>query len=83
MIAGTVLLLLGKFLPIGQTMRFVLMTLALLAAGYPIFMAAVKHLIQGRVLDEMFLMAFASLGAFCIGEYFVGVMVMLLYTVGE
>ena len=82
-IVGTGLLLLGVFLPVKEWVRTELLLLALIAVGYPLFFSAAKNLIKGRFMDEMFLMAIAAIGAFCIGEYFEGVMVMLLYTVGE
>ena len=56
---------------------------AWLVLGWEIVAAAVKNLTKGHVLDENFLMALASLGAFCIGEYAEGVGVMLFYRVGE
>ena len=80
---GAALLLAGLFLPVGKWVSLGLMLLSLLAAGLPVFKKAFRNLIRGHMLDEIFLMAAASIGAFCIGEYFEGVMVMLLYTIGE
>ena len=62
--------------------------LCLLAAGYlvlglPILKTAGKNLFKGRLLDENFLMAIATIGAICIGEYAEAVGVMLFYRVGE
>ena len=62
--------------------------LCLLAAGYlvlglPILKTAGKNLFTGRLLDENFLMAIATIGAICIGEYAEAVGVMLFYRVGE
>ena len=56
---------------------------AYLVLGREIITAAVKNLTKGHVLDENFLMALASIGAFCIGEYAEAVGVMLFYRVGE
>ena len=56
---------------------------AYLVLGREIIVAAVKNLTKGHVLDENFLMAIASIGAFCIGEFAEAVGVMLFYRVGE
>ena len=51
--------------------------------GLDVLITAGKNIIRGRAFDECFLMAVASLGAFCIGEYPEGVAVMILYQLGE
>ncbi len=56
---------------------------AYLMAGYKVLRKAVRNILRGSVFDENFLMAVASIGAFCIGEYPEAVAVMLFYQVGE
>ena len=56
---------------------------AYLTAGYKVLRKAVRNILRGSVFDENFLMAIASLGAFCIGEYPEAVAVMLFYQIGE
>lgn len=51
--------------------------------GYPVLLATVKNVCKGKIFDENFLMTIASIGAVCIGEISEGVMVMLLYQIGE
>lgn len=51
--------------------------------SYKTLEKAGRNLIGGKLFDENFLMAIASLGAFFIGEYLEAVMVMWLYGVGE
>ncbi|MBD5146436.1 MAG: cadmium-translocating P-type ATPase [Ruminococcus sp.] len=51
--------------------------------GLDVLITAGKNILRGRPFDECFLMAVASLGAFCIGEYPEGVAVMILYQLGE
>ena len=51
--------------------------------GLDVLITAGKNIIRGSAFDECFLMAIASLGAFCIGEYPEGVAVMILYQLGE
>lgn len=57
--------------------------LAYLIAGYDVLLTAVRNIRRGDVFDENFLMAVASLGAMAVGESAEGVMVMLLYQLGE
>ena len=57
--------------------------LAYLVLGRQVLTAAVKNLIRGRMLDENFLMAIATVGAFCINEFPEAVGVMLFYRIGE
>ena len=51
--------------------------------GWEVVKEAGENLIKGRMLDENFLMALASIGAFFIGSYTEAVGVMLFYRVGE
>ncbi|MDR3249354.1 MAG: heavy metal translocating P-type ATPase [Treponema sp.] len=57
--------------------------IAYVLVGGEVLLRAGKNIRSGQVFDENFLMAVASLGAFCIGEYPEGVAVMLFYQVGE
>ena len=65
------LLRLGVFLP------------AYLWVGADVLLAALRNVFHGRVFDEEFLMAIATVGAFAIGEYPEAVFVMLFFRVGE
>lgn len=51
--------------------------------GFNVLLTAGKNIIKGRPFDECFLMTAATVGAFCIGEYHEGVVVMILYQLGE
>ena len=51
--------------------------------GYDVLRKAVLGVVHGEVFDENFLMAVATVGAMCLGEYGEGVAVMLFYQVGE
>ena len=51
--------------------------------GLDVLIVATKNIIRGKVFDENFLMAIASIGAFVIGQYFEAVCVMLLFGIGE
>ena len=54
-----------------------------LVIGWKVLWRAIRNILRGQVFDENFLMALATVGAFCIGEYPEGVFVMLFYQVGE
>ena len=54
-----------------------------LLLGYDVLYRAIRGLVRGRVLDENFLMAVASAGAFGIQEYPEAIAVMFLYQLGE
>ena len=56
---------------------------AYIIVGREIVRVALENLIKGKMLDENFLMAVASIGAFFIGSYTEAVGVMLFYRVGE
>ena len=54
-----------------------------LIVGFEILRKALRNIFRGKVFDENFLMAIATLGAFAIGEFPEAVAVMLFYQVGE
>ena len=56
---------------------------AYLLVSRRVIKSAFKSVFKGRMLDENFLMAIASIVAFGIGEYAEGVAVMLFYAVGQ
>ena len=56
---------------------------AYILLGREVVLEAVENLRKGNMLDENFLMALASIGAFFIGDAPEGVGVMLFYRVGE
>ncbi len=56
---------------------------AFLPVGLPVMREAWEAALQKDFFSEFSLMAIASIGAFCIGEYPEAVAVMLFYTVGE
>lgn len=51
--------------------------------GWDVLWKAVRNIAHGQVFDENFLMALATVGAFCVQEYPEAVAVMLFYQVGE
>ena len=61
----------------------VLLLAAYALTGWDILWRAATGIRHGRVFDENFLMAVATLGAIALGDYSEGVAVMLLYQIGE
>jgi len=51
--------------------------------GYDILKKAWKGILNRQVFDENFLMAVATVGAMCLGEFLEGSAVMLFYQIGE
>ena len=70
-------------IPTEGTVRIMLFLIPYLIVGYEVLWSAIKNILQGELFDENFLMALASVGAICIGEYPEAVAVMLFYGVGE
>ena len=61
----------------------ILYLISYLFVGLNILKKAIRNIFRGKVFDENFLMAVATLGAFAIGELSEAVAVMLFYQVGE
>ena len=84
-----VMLVALQFLPITGIPRFALYLAAYLVIGYDILKTAGKGILNGRVFDENFLMAIATIGAFALaiyeksGDYNEAIAVMLFYQIGE
>lgn len=82
-IAAFILMIVLALLPIKGWLSFVLYMIPYLIIGYDILRKAILGIIHGEVFDENFLMAVATVGAICLGEYSEGVAVMLFYQIGE
>ncbi len=63
--------------------RFIFYFASYIIIGQKVIIQAFKNTMAGVPFDENFLMTIATIGAFVIGEYPEGVMVMLLYQIGE
>ena len=87
-IAAAMLIML-HFLPVTGLVRLALYLVAYWVIGYDILRKAWKGILNGRVFDENFLMAVATVGAFGLaiyeksGDYTEAISVMLFYQIGE
>ncbi len=80
---GAVLLALCLALPLEGIWKLGAFLAAYLVSGGDVLWRAIRNIFRGQVFDENFLMCIATVGAFCTQEYMEGVLVMLLYQVGE
>lgn len=72
----------------GRWLRFACYLADYIIIGYDILKKAVRGIMNGRVFDENFLMAIATVGAMALaiyenGEYLEAIAVMLFYQIGE
>ena len=79
---GAGLFLAGE-LALGGMPKVLVMLAAYLLLGWRVLLTAVRNIGRGRVFDENFLMALATVGAWAIGSFDEAVGVMLFYRVGE
>ena len=88
-IIAAVMLAALYFLPVTGWLRLGLYLVTYLVIGYDILKKAGQGIANGRVFDENFLMAVATMGAFALaiyeksGDYNEAIAVMLFYQVGE
>ena len=82
-IIAIVLLVIIAFLPVEGWLKFGLYMLPYLAVGQDVLRKAFKGIKNRQMFDENFLMAVATIGAICLGDYREGVAVMLFYQIGE
>ena len=87
-VISAVLLVAAVLIPYSGTWRFLLFFPAYFTIGWDVLWKAARNIAHGQVFDENFLMALATVGAFCTGffgegEYPEAVFVMLFYQVGE
>ncbi|MEX1524061.1 heavy metal translocating P-type ATPase [Enterococcus sp. C63] len=76
--------LLGLFIwAPAEPIRFIGFLLVYLFIGFDVIKQAALNITRGKLFDENFLMAIATIGAMLIGEYLEAVAVMLFYQVGE
>ncbi|MCK5734942.1 MAG: heavy metal translocating P-type ATPase, partial [Spirochaetaceae bacterium] len=76
-------LIVMSFKPGFSWLEWVLFLSSYALAGQPVIFGAVRNILKGRIIDELFLMTVATIGAFVIGELPEAAAVMLFYTIGE
>lgn len=81
-ILSIIFLILNVFIH-NNIIKLICYIIAYLLVGGTIVLKAIRNIFKGNVFDENFLMSLATIGAFFTGEYLEGVLVMLLYQIGE
>lgn len=69
--------------PVLGYVEFILYLIPYFVIGHDILRKSIKNISHGQVFDENFLMAVATIGAMCLGEYLEGSAVMVFYQIGE
>lgn len=73
----------GILAPVSGLAELAIFVAAYVIIGGDIVWRALRNIVRGRVFDENFLMAIATIGAFATQQYSEGVAVMLFYQIGE
>lgn len=88
-IAAVALTIALQFVDAGPWWMLAFYVATYLLIGYDILLKALRGIVNGRVFDENFLMAIATVGAFALaivdrsGDYLEAIAVMLFYQIGE
>ena len=83
-ICSSILLIIAVILKnVNNIISIIVFSISYLVIGYDILLKAIKNIKRGKVFDENFLMAVATIGAICINELAEAVTVMLFYQIGE
>ena len=83
LIISIILLILSIIFKVDEIVILILRLSAAIISGYEILIKSVKNLLQLQLFDENTLMLIASITAFIIGESAEGVLIILLYNLGE
>ena len=83
LIIGLVILFVGMYLPVGDTVRIILYIISYCFLLYKTFVKAVKLLFKSHVINENMLLTISCVGALCIDKVMEGAMVIGLYTIGK
>ena len=77
------IILASKLVAIPWYLELVLFLVPYFIIGHDVLRKAVLGIVHGEVFDETFLLAVATVGALCLGEFSESVAVMLFYQIGE
>lgn len=66
-----------------EAIPMILWCIAYIIAGKGIIIGAIKNIMHGEFMDELFLMAVSSIGAIILGKFEEATAIMVLYQVGE
>lgn len=82
-VVSTVTFVIAALLPTEGLLKFLTYMVPYFIAGYDVLADAIRNIFHGKIFDENFLMAIATVGAIAIGEYPEAVFVMVFFQTGE
>ena len=80
---SVLLFIVSLFLGDDSYIKIILLVLSYVIVSYELYIEAFHNIKEGEIFDENLLMILATVGAFIIGEFSEGVMVILLFQLGE
>lgn len=82
-ILSALLVVLSAFVVTEPTVKLIIYLISFLIIGYEVVFDCFKNVFNKSFFNEVTLMLIASVAAFCLGEYFEGVLILILYNIGE
>ena len=83
LVIGIILAGIGLYAPVPPIIGTVLVILAYIVLLYKTAKIALKMLFTGKKINEKMLITISCIGAYCVGEHLEGLMVIILYEIGE
>ncbi len=83
LIVSVILFFAPSIFPVPEEIEKIFMVFSAVIAGYDVFYQAFANLIRRKFFDEYFLMTFAVIAAFIVGEFHESAGVIVLYRIGE
>lgn len=76
-------LILSYALPVNEYIILAIALIGYFVVAYDVIFDCFRNIIHGKIFDESFLMVLATIGAFATKQYSEGLMVMVLFQIGE
>ena len=83
LIIAAILLVVASLLPLTGIWKLLCFLVPYFVIGYDVLLGALHGIVNGKIFDENFLMAIATVGAMGVGDYKESVAVLLFYQLGE
>ncbi len=82
-IISSILLIISLFIKTYKNVHLTILILSYIIVGYDLYIKTFKSICNKEFFSEFLLMILATIGAFYIKKYFEGVLVVILYQLGE
>lgn len=83
LVVGIIIAGIGLYAPIPTTIGKIFVILGYIILLYKTAKTALKMLVTGKKINEKFLITISCIGAYAVGEHLEGLMVIILYEIGE